>query len=105
MYKPVTPGIDPVHDYLHYEGQPLDAIFAPKSVAVIGATENPGSVGRTLLWKLVSSTFGGTVYPVNPKRASILGMTRDPSTRDVAEGGGLVLVVRPATTTRAIIRD
>ena len=38
MDKPISPGLDPVHDYLHYEGQPLDAIFAPKSVAVVGAT-------------------------------------------------------------------
>jgi acetyltransferase len=52
--------------------QPLDLFFAPKSVAVIGATENPGSVGRTIVKNLVSSPFGGTVYPVNPKRPSVL---------------------------------
>src|SRR5512143_2727316 len=53
-------------DVLRGELQPLDAIFAPKSVAVIGATERPGSVGRTILWNLISTPFGGTVYPVNP---------------------------------------
>ena len=52
----------------HQRNQPLDVFFSPKTVAVIGATENPGSVGRTLLWNLVTSPFGGTVYPVNPKR-------------------------------------
>src|SRR5512137_361997 len=105
MDKPILPGIDPVHDYLHYEGQPLDAIFAPKSVAVIGATENPGSVGRTLLWNLVSSPFGGTVYPVNPKRPSILGIKAYPSIKDVPEVVDLVVVVTPATTIPAIIGD
>ena len=45
---------------------PLDAIFTPKTVAVIGASEKPGSVGRTLLWNLISNPFGGTVFPVNP---------------------------------------
>ena len=54
--------------------QPLDVFFSPKSVAVIGATENPSSVGRTLFWNLVTSPFGGTVYPVNPKRASVSGV-------------------------------
>ena len=48
----------------------------PHMIAVIGATETPGSVGRTIVWNLISSSFGGTIYPVNPKRASILGISR-----------------------------
>ena len=59
--------------------QPLDVFFSPKTVAVIGATENANSVGRTLLWNLVTSPFGGTVYPVNPKRPSVLGVKAYPS--------------------------
>ena len=54
--------------------QPLDIFFAPKTVALIGATETPGTVGRTILWNLISSPFGGTVFPVNPKRSSVLGI-------------------------------
>ena len=53
---------------------PLDNLFFPKAVAVIGATEKVGSVGRVLLKNIVSSPFGGTVYPVNPKRPSVLGI-------------------------------
>src|SRR6476469_1641349 len=53
---------------------PLDYIFTPKSVAVIGATEAAGSVGRTVLSNLLKSPFGGPVYPVNPKRRSVLGV-------------------------------
>src|SRR5262249_7945295 len=41
--------------------RPLDAFFRPNAVAVIGASETPGSVGRTLLWNLISNSFGGTV--------------------------------------------
>ena len=59
---------DPAHDVLGYEPQRLDAIFRPETVAVIGATERPGSVGRTIMWNLVSSPFGGTVFPVNSHR-------------------------------------
>src|SRR5512139_883412 len=100
-----TPGLDPAHDVLHYGRQPLDGIFAPKSVAVIGATETPGSVGRTIVWNLLSSTFGGTIYPVNPKRASILGIKAYPTLRDVPEVVDLIVVVTPATSIPGIISD
>ncbi|HSL28987.1 MAG TPA: bifunctional acetate--CoA ligase family protein/GNAT family N-acetyltransferase [Anaerolineales bacterium] len=101
----VTPGLDPAHDVLHYGRQPLDAIFAPKSVAVIGASETPGSVGRTILWNLLSSTFGGTIYPVNPKRPSILGIKAYPSLRAVPEVVDLIVVVTPAPTVPDIIKE
>src|SRR5262247_3719610 len=53
------------HDVLPTEAHPLDPIFMPRTVAVVGASERLGSVGRAVLWSLVSSPFGGTVYPVN----------------------------------------
>lgn len=101
----VTPGLDPAHDVLHYGRQALDAIFAPKSVAVIGATETPGSVGRTIVWNLLSSTFGGTIYPVNPKRPSILGIKAYPSLSAVPEVVDLIVVVTPAATIPDIIKE
>jgi acetyltransferase len=69
--KPV-PTQDKAHDILRSEGHPLHAIFAPHNVAVIGASERQGSIGRALLWSLVSSPFGGTVFPVSDKRARVL---------------------------------
>lgn len=101
----VTPGLDPAHDVLHYGRQALDSIFAPKSVAVIGATETPGSVGRTIVWNLISSSFGGTIYPVNPKRASILGIKAYPSLSAVPEVVDLIVVVTPAATIPNIIKE
>lgn len=90
---------------LRYKYQTLDSIFAPKSVAVIGATEREGSVGRTILWNLISNPFGGTVYPVNPSRASVLGIKAYPSIRDVPERVDLVVVVTPAPTVPGIIAE
>jgi len=101
----VNPRLDPAHDVLRYGRQALDAIFAPKSVAVIGATETIGSVGRTIVWNLISSSFGGTIYPVNPKRASILGIKAYPSISDVPEVVDLIVVVTPATTIPDIIKE
>src|SRR5215212_1504410 len=100
-----TPGLDPTHDVLQYGRQALDTIFAPKSVAVIGATETAGSVGRTIVWNLMSSTFGGTIYPVNPKRTSILGIKAYPSLSAVPEVVDLIVVVTPATAIPGIIKD
>lgn len=105
MDPSVTPGLDPAHDVLHYGRQALDAIFAPRSVAVIGATETPGSVGRTIVWNLISSTFGGTIYPVNPKRSSVLGIKAYPNIRAVPEVVDLIVVVTPAPTVPGIIEE
>jgi acetyltransferase len=105
MSDHTLPSFDPAHDVLHYERQALDAIFAPKNVAVIGATENPGSVGRTLTWNLISSPFGGAVFPVNPKRASVLGIKAYPTIADVPEQIDLAVVTTPARTVPSIIKE
>ena len=43
-------------------------------MALIGATDREGSVGRTVLWNLMTNPFGGTVFPVNAERGSVLGI-------------------------------
>src|SRR4030095_5288584 len=92
-------------DVLRAERQPLDAIFAPKSIAVVGATERAGSVGRTILWNLISTPFGGTVYPVNPTRPSILGIRAYPSIKAIPEPVDLAVVVTPAATIPGVIGE
>src|SRR5580765_2767532 len=79
------PTQDRAHDVLRSEAHPLDAIFAPHSVAVIGATERHGSIGRAVLWSLVSSPFGGTVYPISEKRTNVLGIKAYPRINDIPE--------------------
>src|SRR5687768_514479 len=103
--KPAAPTTDTAHDVLRQERQPLDVIFSPRNVAVIGATETPNSVGRTLLWNLVSNPFGGTVFPVNPKRPSVLGIKAYKSMKDVPEKVDLAVVVTPAPTVPGIIAE
>jgi acetyltransferase len=101
----VTTGLDPAHNILQYARHGLDTIFAPKSVAVVGATETPGSVGRTIVWNLMSSSFGGTIFPVNPNRSSILGIKAYPNLSAVPEAVDLVVVVTPAKTIPNIIKE
>src|SRR5688572_12424031 len=100
-----TPRTDPAHDLLRDLRHPLDPIFSPTNVAVIGATETPNSVGRTLLWNLVSNPFGGTVFPVNPKRPSVLGIKAYKSIREVPEKVDLAVIVTPAPTVPGIIAE
>ena len=95
---------DPAHDFLGTR-QPLDAVFAPKRVAVIGASEKPGSVGRTLLWNLISNPFGGTVYPVNPKRDSILGIKAYASLDKIPDAVDLAIIATPAPTVSQVIKE
>lgn len=105
MPKTLVQTADPAHNVLRYERQPLDAIFAPKNVAVIGATEKAGSVGRTLLWNLISNPFGGTVFPINPKRPSVLGIKAYPNIASVPERVDLAVVVTPAQTVPGVIGE
>ena len=97
--------VDPAHDILRTEGQPLDIIFSPKTIAVIGATEKAGSVGRTVLWNLVSTPFGGTVFPVNPKRHSVLGIKAYPTIARVPEPVDLAVIATPAATVPEVIQE
>ncbi len=83
----------------------LDAIFNPRSVAVIGATEREGSVGRTILWNLISNPFGGAVYPINPKRSNVLGIRSYPDLQSLPEVPDLAVIVTPAKTVPDLIRD
>jgi acetyltransferase len=83
----------------------LDAFFCPKTVAVIGATDKSGSVGRTVLVNLLHGMFTGKVLPVNPKRSQICGVQAFPAMQTIPEQIDLAIVVTPANTVPAVVRD
>src|SRR5579871_2049938 len=83
----------------------LDVFLKPRSVAAIGATDRAGHVGRSVLWNLISSPFGGTVYPVNAKRASVLGIKAYPSVSALPEIPELAVIMTPAETVPGIIEE
>src|ERR1700758_4479710 len=96
---------DPSSDVYRSEVHPLDSLFMPQSVAVIGASEREGSVGRSVLWNLLSSPFGGTVFPVNAKRPSVLGIKAYPCVKDLPDKVDLVVVTTPADTVPDLIAE
>jgi acetyltransferase len=102
---PLVPTTDRASDILGIAHDPLQPVFAPRSVAVIGASERPGSVGRTLLWNLISSPFGGTVYPVHPKRPSVLGVRAFRDVGSLPEPAELAVIATPAATVPDLIEE
>ena len=85
--------------------QGLDALFSPQSIAVIGATDRPGTVGRTVFQNLLHPAFHGHVYPVNPQRSEILGVKAYKTIADVPEPADLVVLATPAVTIPHLIED
>lgn len=96
---------DPSINVLTRQNKNLDAFFKPKTVALIGATEKENSVGKTILWNLLRSPFGGTVYPVNPKRANVLGIKAYPTVGEIEEDIDLAVIVTPAKFVPGLIEE
>src|ERR1700682_5632455 len=63
----------------------IDALFLPDSVAVIGATERTGTVGRTVLENLLRPSFRGKVFAVNSRHSEICGLKAYPTVADIPE--------------------
>jgi acetyltransferase len=98
--------IESAHDILHHTTRrPLSPIFSPESVALIGATEAVNSVGRTILENLTKGGFAGPIYPVNPKRETVLGIKAYPSITAVPTVPDLAVIVTPPASVPAIIKD
>ncbi len=83
----------------------IDYFFRPKSIAVVGASRHPKKFGYVILENLISSSFPGSVYPVNPKADWILGKRCYPSVSKIPGRVDLAVVVVPAKHTPDIIRD
>ena len=83
----------------------LQSFFSPASVALVGATDREGSVGRTVLANLLSGAFHGRVYAINPGRKAVLGIPCYQKITEVPERVDLAVVVTPAPTVPDVIRD
>lgn len=81
----------------------LDAVFAPRTVALIGASEEPGSVGRAVLENLRS--FPRPVFAVNPRHAFLLDRRAYPSIAAVPERVDLAVIATPAATVPGLVAE
>lgn len=74
----------------------LDAIFSPKSIAVVGASRHKGKIGYEILHNLVLNEYQGTIYPVNPKATSVHGIRAYASVLEIPEPVDLAVITVPA---------
>ncbi len=81
----------------------LSGMLAPRSVAVIGATERPGSVGRAVFERLTSRGFTGSVYPVTPAHAQVLGRQAYAAIGDIGAPVDLAVIATPASTVPDVV--
>ena len=77
--------------------------LCPRSIALVGASDKPGSIGALLLANLVASGFAGPVYPVNPRHRLIHGMTAYPDLASCPQPPDLVVVAVPAPLVAAVV--
>lgn len=83
----------------------LTEFFAPRSIAVVGASRDRTKVGHAVFANLLSAGFGGEVYPVNPSAPDVLGHTAYASLGEVPGHVDLAVVVVPATACIGVIEE
>lgn len=96
--------LERAHDVLrHGRLRPLEALFAPRHIALLGASDKPGSVGLALLENL--RDFPGQVFPVNPNRSRVGGLEAFPSVRVLPETVDLAVIATPAPSVPELVRE
>jgi acetyltransferase len=73
----------------------LEAIFAPRSIAVVGASPDPRKLGHTVLRNIVQNNFPGAIYPIHPTADEVLGHTVYPSVPAIPETPDLAVLIVP----------
>ncbi|HYS78781.1 MAG TPA: acetate--CoA ligase family protein [Candidatus Dormibacteraeota bacterium] len=83
----------------------LSAILRPRSIAVVGASRHPQSIGREILHNLVRSGFTGPIFPVNPNAASVHSIKCYPGLRDIPDPVDLAVIVVPKEIVPRVVED
>lgn len=83
----------------------LERLFHPRSIALVGATDRPGAVGRVVLDNLRAGGFAGPVYPVNPRLPDIAGMTVYPDVAALPAAPDLAVLAVPAAAVPRVISE
>lgn len=83
----------------------LDALFKPRSVAIVGASNNPLSIGHIVIRNLLDHNFQGPIYPVNPKAKFIKSFRAYPSVSDIPDEVDLVNISIKNTLVPAVIEE
>ncbi|MDE0811343.1 MAG: CoA-binding protein, partial [Alphaproteobacteria bacterium] len=82
----------------------LDPLMRPKSVAVIGASDEPSRIGGRPVFSMLEGKYQGRLYPVNPSRETVQGLKAYPSIKDVPETVDSVVISVPASVALKVIQ-
>lgn len=83
----------------------LESFFSPRSIAVVGAADDPTKLRGKLLKIALASEFSGPVYPVHPKAGTVQGRQAYASLSEIPGGAELVLIATPGETVPTIVRE
>lgn len=83
----------------------LDALFRPRSVAIIGASRSRESIGGQIFHNMLSQEFCGPVYPINPKAVDVQSVPAYASLRDVAGAVDLAVIAVPRAQVMNALED
>ena len=87
------------------ESNLIKNLFSPRSIAVVGASTRPDSVGRAIFSNILLSGYTGIVYPVNPKAHGILGVRAYHSVWDIPGGVDLAVIIVPSGAVPAVLEE
>jgi acetyl coenzyme A synthetase (ADP forming)-like protein len=83
----------------------LDSLFYPRSIAVIGASRQPGSVGHSLLANLLMNRYQGIIFPVNPRASSVLGIKCYPRVLEISDDVDLAVIIVPSRFVASVLEE
>jgi acetyl coenzyme A synthetase (ADP forming)-like protein len=83
----------------------LRPFFRPRSVAVVGASRQRGSIGYRVVEALLENEFQGPIYPVNPRADEVLNLYAYPSVRDLPEGVDLAIIAVPREAVLGVVDE
>lgn len=83
----------------------LNYVFQPQSIAVVGASTRPGTVGNDIFRNLLFAEFKGSVYPVNPKAKSIYGVHAYASLSDIPSDIDLAVLIVPSAAALTVVDE
>ena len=86
---------------MEHTPQDLSVLFAPCSVAIIGATNRPGSVGHAVFANVLKHGYAGVVYPVNPRLPSVMSVKAFPPVLDIPDAVDLGIIIVPGSRSPA----
>ena len=83
----------------------LDRLLNPRSIAVVGASQDPNSLGTRTLQTLIDNGYAGVLYPVHPRYTEVAGLTAYPSVREIPGGADIAVIAVAAPRVAAVVED